>query len=322
MRIYKSFPLFLIFFALAVTTCGPVFSQMQVIPGIDYIEQTDRNYCGAAALAMLLNHWSTHKKYTEAEIVEALYNPRTKLIYNSDMVYFPVQEGFKTFSFNSTIEEIKSIIDQDVPVIVLQKPVKRVKKGHYRVVFGYDEAWEMFFVHDPMMGAHRGIKYEEFLELWDFGNNLNKKNWTLAILPENKTFAFPHVLDCYVYHLNMATAHYKRKAYQGAVEEWKKAILKNGEDAQAYYCLAQVLLDVGEADEALGYALRAVEVGGEDPFAYDVLGLAYHEKGMYFEAAEAMLKAVKLRKKKHTFILKHWLEIRKSYIAWNKEKKS
>jgi tetratricopeptide (TPR) repeat protein len=238
------------------------------------------------------------------------------------MVYFPAQQGLHTCSFNSTVEEIKKIIDLEIPVIVLQKPVKRVKKGHYRVVFGYDDTWEIFFVHDPMMGANRGIKYEEFRELWHFGDNPNQHNWTLAVFSEEKASVFPDVKDSYVHHLNMATALYKRKSYQAAIEAWKKATEMNGQAPQAFYCLAQVLLDSGETEEALVFARKAVDVGGDDPFAWDVLGLVCHEKEMYLEAAEAMVKAVKLCKKEHTFIQRHWLKIRNSYINWKKEKRS
>jgi Flp pilus assembly protein TadD len=80
-----------------------------------------------------------------------------------------------------------------------------------------------------------------------------------------------------------------------------------------------VLLDVNQGDEAMTYARKAVEIDHEDPFALDVLGLAYYKQGMLFEAAEALVKAVKLGDKKHEFILNHWLKIRNAYIQWKKD---
>lgn len=308
-----------VFFSLLIFLFEvPAIAGFQMVQGIDYIKQSNRNYCGGAALAMLLNYWSEDMTYSELEIVQALYNQRTRIIYNSDMVYYANREGFKAYSFHSHIRDLKRLIDQGIPVIVLQKPVKRIKKGHYRIVFGYDDDFMTFFIHDPMMGAIQGIKYQEFLELWNFGDNFNKQNWALAIIPQDKESLFQDLLKSYVFHANMATAYYKRKAYQDSILEWKMAISKTDADPLPYYCLAQVLLDLDRPDEAIIYAKKAVEIDGEDPFALDVLGLTYHKQGMLFEAAETLVTAVKLREKKHKFILKHWLKIRDDYIQWKK----
>jgi tetratricopeptide (TPR) repeat protein len=120
----------------------------------------------------------------------------------------------------------------------------------------------------------------------------------------------------------MAAAYYKRKAFEDSVEAWKKAIAISDAHAMPYYCLAQVLLDMDEPDRALPFALKAVALDNQDPFGYDVLGLAYYRTGMYFEAAEAMIQAVHLTDKKHAFILKHWRQIRNSYIQFKKKEKS
>jgi len=209
-------------------------------------------------------------------------------------------------------------------LIVLQKPVKQVKKGHYRVVFGYDDDKGVFILHDPLIGANRGIKYKDFQQLWNFGDNANRQNWTLAIFPEEEELPFPELKDSYIFHINMATAYYKRKQYDDSITEWEKAAesCKDQPLPYPYYSLAQVYLDLGKTDEAITYALKAVEIDDKSPFAYDVLGLAYHQKGMVVEAAEAMSKAASLRKKEHGFILRHWLKIREEYINWFKKGKN
>ena len=301
------------------------FTQPNYIKGIYYIKQQDRNYCGPATLAMLMNYWSTEKKYNQHEIAEAIYDEKTKIAYNSDMVFFPNEEGFKAYSFNSTMEELKNIIDSGIPVIVFQKPVKQVKKGHYRVVFGYDEEKKAFILHDPMLGPNRGIRYKDFQELWNFGDNANMQNWTLVIFPEDKEELFPDLKASYIFHINMATAYYKKQKYNESIAEWEQAIEKSKDEPMPYpyYCLAQIYLDLDMTDEALTYAKKAVEIDEENAFAYDVLGLAYEKKEMVVEAAEAMSKATKLKKEKNSFILKHWLRIRELYInMFKKEKKN
>jgi tetratricopeptide (TPR) repeat protein len=272
---------------------------------------------------MLMNYWSTEKKYNQDEVARAIYDEKTKIAYNSEMVFFPNEEGFKAYSFNSTMDEVEKLIDSGIPVIVFQKPVKQVKKGHYRVVFGYDEEKKVFILHDPMLGPNRGIKYKDFGELWNFGDNANVQNWTLAIFPEDKSSVFPDLKGSYIFHINMATAYYKKGKYDESIAEWQQAIEESVDAPKPYpyYCLAQIYLDLDRADEALTYAKKAVEIDDENAFAYDVLGLAYEKKGMVVEAAEAMSEAASLKKKKHGFIHKHWLKIREAYIQFFKEKK-
>ncbi len=309
---------------IVLITSNVAFAQPHYIKGIYYIKQQDRNYCGPATLAMLMNYWSKEKKYDQHEVAEAIYDEKTKIAYNSDMVFFPSQEGLTAYSFNSTMEELKKLIDSGIPIIVFQKPVKRVKKGHYRIVFGYDEEKKAFVLHDPMLGPNKGIRYKDFQELWNFGDNANMQNWTLAIFPEDKPSVFPDLKGSYIFHINMATAYYKKQKYEESIAEWEQAIEKsrNEPTPYPYYCLAQIYLDLDRTDEALTYAKEAVEIDEENAFAYDVLGLAYEKKGMVIEAAEALSKAAKLKKEKNSFILKHWLRIRELYINMFKKEEN
>jgi tetratricopeptide (TPR) repeat protein len=221
------------------------------------------------------------------------------------------------------MDELKNLIDSGIPIIVFQKPVKQVKKGHYRIVFGYDEEKKAFILHDPMLGPNRGIRYKDFQELWNFGDNANMQNWTLAIFPEDKPSIFPELKGSYIFHINMATAYYKKQKYDESIAEWEQAIEKSRDEPTPYpyFCLAQLLLDLDKPDEALIYAQKAVEIDNESAFAYDVLGLVYEKKGMVVEAAEALSKAASLKKEEHGFIHKHWLKIREAYIKWFKKEK-
>jgi tetratricopeptide (TPR) repeat protein len=173
-------------------------------------------------------------------------------------------------------------------------------------------------LHDPLLGANRGMKYKDFRELWAYGDNPNKRNWTLAIFPGKEDIPFPELKDNYIFHVNMATAYYRKKEFQKSIWAWEKAIFKSIDEPLPYYCIAQVFLDTGQLDEAIQYALKALEIDDGHPFAYDVLGLAYEKKGMILESAEALLLAAKFRHKKHDFIFNHWIRVRDLYINMRK----
>lgn len=299
-----------------------IFAQNRFIEGMTYIKQENRNYCGPAALAMLINYWSKERPYTQAEIVGEIFDKKSKMVYNSDMVYYPNKKGFISYSFNIDLPKMKEMIDHGIPLIVFQKAAKVVGKGHYRVVFGYNDEKGVIILHDPLIGDNRGMKYRDFMKLWVVGNDPNRKNWAMALFPPQDNSCFPELRETYIFHVNMATAYYRRASYNESIAEWQKAILKSRNNPLPYYCLAQVLIDINEYDEAIRRALEAVEIDNENSFAYDVLGLAYYEKGMYTEAAKAMEKAAKLSKKEHGFIQKHWLKIRDKYLNNYKKKKN
>jgi tetratricopeptide (TPR) repeat protein len=272
-------------------------SEGHLIKDVPFYKQKQRNYCGPAVLSMVLNYWQQNETFTQDEIASDIFDASGEITNNSKIVFYPREKGFYVYSFNGDMGTLKTFIDADIPVIILQKVVgKIVNKGHYRIVLGYDDARNLMIVHDPWFGEALSISYNVFSELWAFGKEINKDNWALVILPKEKQ----NIIDglglresAVTYH-NIATALYGRKDISEAIEEWGKAIEISPEEITFYYCIAYAYIQQGNYDEAIRYGKRAVDLDSGNNFALDTLGWAYYKKGMLNEALSELEKAARL----------------------------
>ncbi len=244
---------------------------------------------------MVLNYWNTGKVFTKEEIASSVFDPYVEITNNSEMVFYPKNNNFLVYSFNGDLEKLKAFIRQDIPVIILQQVVdKIVKKGHYRVVIGYDDSKEMVIINDPWLGEKLAISYDVFSKLWTFGEGINKKNWALVILPKGKIDIYNKLGESALTHHNIATALYERKNIQEAIKEWEKAIEISLEEVTFYYCISYAYIQEDTYDEAIRYGQLAVDLDSNNSFCYDTLGWAYYNKGMLQEALKELEKAIQL----------------------------
>lgn len=109
-------------------------------------------------MAMVLSYWKSEKQY-QRKIAKGMYGFEEEIAYNSEMVFYPRTIGMRSYSFNGDIEKLKEIIEKDIPLIVLHKPVKQINKGHYRVVIGFDEDSQQIIFHDPLVYCIIGLYY-------------------------------------------------------------------------------------------------------------------------------------------------------------------
>lgn len=266
-----------------------------LIEKVPFYKQKSRNYCGPAALSMVLNYWDTGKIFTQEEIAQSAFNSKVEITNNSEMVFYPWDNNFLVYSFNGDLGKLKSLVREDIPVIILQQVVdKIVKKGHYRVIIGYDESKKMMIINDPWLGDRLAINYNVFSKLWDFGEKINKKNWALIILPKYKRDVFRKLGKSAITHHNIATALYNRNKIQEAIKKWQKAIKIAPEEVTFYYCISYAYIQGENYKEAIRYGKLAVGLDSSNSFCYDTLGWAYYNKGMLVEALKYLERAVQL----------------------------
>jgi tetratricopeptide (TPR) repeat protein len=268
-----------------------------LIEDVPFYKQNQRNYCGPAVLSMVLNYWDKDKVFTQEEISSNIFDASVEITNNSEMVFYPYDKNFRVLSFNGDIEQLKSLVRENIPVIILQRVVdKIVNKGHYRVVVGYDDAKNVMILNDPWFGDKLSMSYKLFSELWAFGKELNKKNWALVILPKEKEYVLDKLAikeSAVTYH-NVATALYSRKRIPEAIREWQKAIEISPQEITFYYCISYAYIQQENYDEAIRYGKLAVELDDNNSFAYDTLGWAYYNKGMLQEALKELEKAIQI----------------------------
>ena len=86
-----------------------VFKYKKIKPEKGYLIQTvpfekwlERNYCGPACLAMVLNFWDETRSFSQKKIADEIYDSENQATYNSELVLYPRTKGFESYSFRGT----------------------------------------------------------------------------------------------------------------------------------------------------------------------------------------------------------------------------
>jgi hypothetical protein len=170
-----------------VETRAPLLAYISV----PYHSQITSYYCGPAAMEMLLDFYGPDISQGEIATVARTAPDGT---YTCDMLraahfsnlstsgslagYTERKLGYAAFGYGGmTMDELKSLIDQGYPVIVLVT-------WHFLVAVGYSSTRFMF--QDSYFGENRSMTYEVFDSTWDYSGH-----WALFISPWEITVSIP-----------------------------------------------------------------------------------------------------------------------------------
>ena len=142
---------------------------------VPFVSQ-EKNGCGAASIAMVMQYWQLH---ADPEAIQrALYSPKARGIYASDLERYLRQHGFSTFAINGEWTDLKHHLEKGRPLIVALKSGR--DDLHYVVVTGLDLRQELVLTHDParrkLLKQHRA----DFEKEWRGAGN-----WALLALPSS-----------------------------------------------------------------------------------------------------------------------------------------
>ncbi len=280
------------------------------VPSESWIE---RNYCGPACLAMVLNFWERGRRFDQKTIATEIYDAEAQASYNSEMVLYPRARGFQAWSFQGDLGTLRSLLLAGIPAVVLTRPVKQIGKGHYRVVVGIDDERRQVVFHDPFFGPLRAMRFKDFLKVWELGPDRNRCRWTMAVVPEGAPFPFAALRDDPTTLVNLATAHYRRSEWARSREYWERARAALPRDPAPLFSLAMLSLREDKVDEAEARAREALALDAGSAYALDVMGLVLARRGKVPQALETLARASRLAPGEG-FIRRHYLQVRGAYI--------
>jgi len=280
-----------------------------LIQNVPFEKWLKRNYCGPACLAMVLNYWDEGRSFSQQKITDDIYDSENHATYNSEMVLYPRRKGFASYSFQGDLRILKEVVGKGIPVIVLTKTIKQIRKGHYRVVIGFDDKKAQIIFHDPFFGSRHAMTNKNFLKAWELGKGRNQSRWMLAVVPGQSPFPFPSLQNDPLTAVNLATAYYRRSDFMRSKEHWELARKSLSADPLPLYSLAMVSLREGKAADAEAYARQAIDLDAKSAYAHDVLGLACANQGKTEQALQYLEQALKLAPGEK-FIRTHYLQVR------------
>jgi ABC-type bacteriocin/lantibiotic exporter with double-glycine peptidase domain len=146
--------------------------------------QQQKDGCGAAAIAMVMQYWqkqegqSTTAAADAAQIFQELHSDDGHGIYASAMTRYFEQNGYRTFAFAGEWGDLERQLAKGRPLIAALKPGSGLPM-HYVVVSGVDPDNRVVLVNDP---AQRKLLKEDsaqFEQEWKAAGH-----WTLLAVPE------------------------------------------------------------------------------------------------------------------------------------------
>jgi len=177
----------MIIVALFLTSCsggGIVTPELQLdvdeeinkIEEIDYVyldvpyeKYAGTNWCLPASGAMTFKYFGMN--ISQSQIASSVITDGTSSVFR--FISFAKNLGFDTKYQSVTIEEIKILLEEDIPVIAVQNYSLTILKSHARVIIGFDDEKQEVITNDPTAGKDYIISYSNFLAL-NFNSNSDK----------------------------------------------------------------------------------------------------------------------------------------------------
>ena len=150
---------------------------------VSFIKQ-EKNACGAAAVAMVMQYWSGEQGRSSGEsadvtrIQNALYSREAHGIYNSAIESYFREQNFRTFTIRGQWSDLLQHLEKGRPLIVMLKP-EHQKPLHYVVVTGVEPAQNLVLVNDPAERKLLKLDRTTFEKSWNAAGN-----WTLLAVPQ------------------------------------------------------------------------------------------------------------------------------------------
>jgi len=146
----------------------------RLIKNVPFYPQEDYQ-CGPASLAGVLNYWGFN--ISPGEIAAEIYSPHAKGTLDVDMVFYAEKQGLETSQYRGSLEDLKSNIDSNRPLVVLVDDGFWVyEQALFMVVVGYDAGG---LIVNSGKEQNRFIPLGRFLRSWE-----RTKFWTLRITPK------------------------------------------------------------------------------------------------------------------------------------------
>ena len=171
--------------AAILCLCGMLFFTQSAGVWLDvpFFKQ-EKDGCGAAVIAMVVQYWNQQQPATAvpvdlAQIQKSLYSKEAHGIYASDLERYFDHHGFRTFILKAAWEDFHHHLEKGRPLIVALKPLTGQTSLHYVVVVGVDPNENTVLVNDPAQKKLLKMERPAFEKEWNA-----VQRWTLLALPK------------------------------------------------------------------------------------------------------------------------------------------
>jgi uncharacterized protein YvpB len=241
------------------------------IPSKGFISQTYNN-CGPATLAMVMRYFGKNvSQDTLRDQMRPFNTPSGGVDDKSVMA-----EEFVTYAQKYDLDGVvrpggditllKTLVANNIPVVVRTLLHSDDDIGHFRIVRGYDDTRQVLIQDDSYQGANQEYSYDAFMQMWkpfDYGYILVYSTDQEALVKKilgdamDEQTAYKAALqknwnetDMYE-QFNLSTAYYHLGQYQKSVDYYEKAQAAGLPPRTLWYQIEpiQAYLQVGDYDQ-------------------------------------------------------------------------
>lgn len=265
-------------FFLSQTPTIPVQHEISEVPFFPQEEY----FCGPTTLAEVLNFYGT--AIEAVEIAPSLFIPERKGSLQIEMVSSARQYGLLAYAGATTIEQLLSLVSEDIPVIVLQNlGTSWYPLWHYALVIGYNLNEETVLLHTGLSES-RTVAMELFENTWRRG-----EYWMLATFPPERSSKY---LDPFLYtraaqdlmEVNKTDA--SLTALEAATAQWS--------DYWLPYLLLGNHFIAADPERALDWYERGADAGSQVPSYLNNYAYGLLRNGQKREALDTIQRALAL----------------------------
>jgi len=230
----------------------------------------EENICLPLVISAISKYWGVDLPLKEAAEIAKKY-PNMKGSILIEGVELAERHGLSSVISNSSLKELKKMIDIGVPPIVILPGVKDVVQ-HASLIVGYDEIEKTIFHYIPEPEKIGAIPEKIFDEQWREDDRL-----MILLIPQD-IFSDVNAFDENKIHSNRLCFDGEKLRLQGKIDEaitaLKKALEINKSNSTALCLLAGILNDQNSS-ESVNFYKKTIELNSRYYLAYRGLGNYY-----------------------------------------------
>ena len=259
----------------------PAISRQALLSAVPFYPQQEY-FCGPTTLSEVAAYYGV--EHSADSIASLTFTPGLQGSLQIEMAAASRQLGFVAYEQRGSLSLLLQLIDEKIPVIVLQNNgLSWLPQWHYAVVIGYDLDRREIILHSGLTAEYR-LPLATFERTWQRANY-----WLLAMLPPGRTSA---LLDPFLYTRACQDLLQTRQTAAGvtalisATQQWPDYWLP-------YFLLGNHFLAQAPAEAASWFA-QGLPLARQQPAYLNNYALVLSELGCKAQAIELIQTARQL----------------------------
>jgi tetratricopeptide (TPR) repeat protein len=259
----------------------------------------EENICLPLVITAVSKYWGIDLPFSEAKEIAKKY-PNMKGSIMMEGIELAERHGLVSLILNSTLKELKKLIDMGIPPIVILPGIRDTVQ-HASLILGYDDMEKTILHYFPEPDKIGAIPEKKFNEQWSEDDKL-----LLVLVPTDILSEIN--LDNKNEKSNRLCFNAEKLRLQGKVADaiitLQKALEINQSNSTAYCLLGGMLNDQNSFD-AVQYYKKSIALNSMCYLAYRGLGNFYLKSKDYSNAEKYYTKAIEINQNRFGPIYKN-----------------